>query len=139
MALKIVGSNPIIHPRKTGDIFGYLLFLYGFGKIMGFERRIRKHASGMFSRRGRIHGKSMASRKGVSAAFHLSVHPSAGLCILSTYDTFVRKRTDIHSDVCSFYLMMGFEELNATVRWTVAGRAGPRPLLTIPPTGRNRQ
>ena len=26
MALKVVGSTPIIHPIKTGDIFGYLLF-----------------------------------------------------------------------------------------------------------------
>ena len=110
-----------------------------FWFVSGFERPLRKHAGGMFLGRGRIHGKSMASRKGVSAAFHLSVHPSAGLCILSTYDTFARNRTDIHSDVCSFYLMMGFEELNATVRWSVVGRAGPRPLLPIPPTGRNWQ
>ena len=27
----VVGSSPITHPIKTGDIFGYLLFLYGFG------------------------------------------------------------------------------------------------------------
>lgn len=30
MALKTVGSSPIIHPIKTGDIFGYLLFLPAF-------------------------------------------------------------------------------------------------------------
>jgi hypothetical protein len=58
----------------------------------------------MFLGRGRIHGKPMASRKGVSAAFHLSVHPSAGLFIVSTYDTFARKRRDILSDVSSFFL-----------------------------------
>jgi len=54
VALKVVGSTPIIHPIKTGDIFGYLLFLYGIWGMMGVERRIRKHAGGMFSRRGRL-------------------------------------------------------------------------------------
>jgi hypothetical protein len=32
-----------------------------FSAIMGFERRIRKHADGMFSRRGRIPGNPYAS------------------------------------------------------------------------------
>ena len=32
---------------------GFFLF-YGYLWVMGFERRIRKHAGGMFSRRGRI-------------------------------------------------------------------------------------
>ena len=30
VALKIVGSSPIIHPIKTGGIFGYLLFFIWF-------------------------------------------------------------------------------------------------------------
>ena len=69
MALKVVGSNPIIHPIKTGDIFGYLLFLYGLGNIMGFERPLRKQSGGLFLGRGRIHGTQAAvpkSRRQVS-------------------------------------------------------------------------
>ena len=54
MALKIVGSSPIIHPIKTGDIFGYLLFLYGIWWIMGLERPKRKQSGGLFSGRGRV-------------------------------------------------------------------------------------
>ena len=54
VALKIVGSSPIIHPRKTGDIFGYLLFLYGFWRIMRLERSLRKQSGGLFSDCGRV-------------------------------------------------------------------------------------
>ncbi len=32
-----VGSIPITHPIKTGDIFGYLLFFYDL-ETMGIER-----------------------------------------------------------------------------------------------------
>ena len=31
----VVGSSPITHPRITGDIFGYLLFLYWNGTPKG--------------------------------------------------------------------------------------------------------
>ena len=51
MALKIVGSSPIIHPIKQTHPIGMPLF---YGMDIGLERRKRKHASGMFSRRGRV-------------------------------------------------------------------------------------
>ena len=51
MALKIVGSSPIIHPIKQRHPIGMPLF---YGMDIGLERRKRKHASGMFSRRGRV-------------------------------------------------------------------------------------
>jgi len=54
VALKVVGSTPIIHPIKTGDIFGYLLFLYGIWGMMGIERAKRKQSGGLFSARGRL-------------------------------------------------------------------------------------
>ena len=46
-------------PHKTGDIFGYLLFLYGIWWMVGVERPVRpkggqKHAGGMFLGRGRL-------------------------------------------------------------------------------------
>ena len=61
VALKIVGSSPIIHPIKTGDIFGYLLFLYGIWGMMGVERAKRKQSGGLFSARGRVPALSDAS------------------------------------------------------------------------------
>ena len=51
VALKIVGSSPIIHPIKQRHPIGMPLF---YGMDIGLERRKRKHASGMFSRRGRV-------------------------------------------------------------------------------------
>ena len=54
MALKIVGSSPIVHPIKTGDIFGYLLFLYGIWWMMGLERPLKKQSGGLFLGRGRV-------------------------------------------------------------------------------------
>ena len=50
----VVGSSPITHPIKRKDTFWYPFFLYGIWRVMGLERRIRKHAGGMFSRRGRV-------------------------------------------------------------------------------------
>ena len=63
MALKVVGSNPIIHPRNKNQGF-CLGFLFSGNKwIMGFERPLRKVSGGHFSGRGRIHGKPTALRK----------------------------------------------------------------------------
>ena len=41
----VVGSSPITHPIKTGDIFGYLLFLYGTCWIMGLAYLYHKKKS----------------------------------------------------------------------------------------------
>ncbi len=65
-------TTPIIHPIKTGDIFGYLLFLYGFWRMMGVERRIRKHAGGERTerRRGRMkRGERVAAVSKKQACF----------------------------------------------------------------------
>ena len=53
----------------------------------------------------------MASRKGVSAAFHLSVHPSAGLCIVSTYVTFAIKE-QIPLGICSFLSVIQYQAIH---------------------------
>jgi len=60
---KELAPNPIIHPRKTGGIFGYLLFLYGFRRIMGLERPLRKQSGGLFSVVGESHGTQAAALK----------------------------------------------------------------------------
>ena len=72
MALKIVGSSPIIHPIKNR---GYHSVSSIFYDLMGLERRIRKYAGGIFSRRGRA----------PNAQAFLSVHFIEG-GILSFYD-----------------------------------------------------
>ena len=65
MALKIVGSSPIVHPIKTGDIFGYLLFLYGFCRMMGVERPLKKQSGGLFLGRERVPLSPDASQRDV--------------------------------------------------------------------------
>ena len=66
MALKVVGSNPIIHPIKKDTQPG--VFFYGMG--MGFERPppvrtlVEKVSGGHFLGRGRIHGTQTAATKG---------------------------------------------------------------------------
>ena len=47
MALKVVGSNPIIHPRKRTDTFRYLSFLFREG--MGFENKIQMSGGHLFA------------------------------------------------------------------------------------------
>ena len=47
MALKVVGSNPIIHPIKRTDTFGYLFFL--FQVVMGFENKIQMSGGHLFA------------------------------------------------------------------------------------------
>ena len=65
MALKIVGSSPIIHPRKREDTLRYPLFFW----IMGLERLapvrtlVQKQSGGLFLGRGRVHGFQNAVRK----------------------------------------------------------------------------
>ena len=60
MALKIVGSSPIIHPIKKDRCKCIGLSLWGG---LGLERALRKHAGGMFLARGRVPGFPNAVRK----------------------------------------------------------------------------
>ena len=57
VALKIVGSSPIIHPIKSTA--NAVLFLMGW--IMGLERPLKKQSGGLFLGRGRVPQLSDAS------------------------------------------------------------------------------
>ena len=105
MALKVVGSNPIIHPIKTtGTLWVPVIFMDN-----GIRKAVKKTCRWHVFRPWENPWKADGTPQGVLAAFHLSVHPSAGLCIVSTYDTFARKER--HPFGCLFFLgwIMGFE------------------------------
>ena len=57
---------------------------------------------------------------GMLAVFHFLVYFRTRLCIVSTYSNFAIKNKDTQTGILIFYMMMGFEQSNATVRWTVA-------------------
>ena len=52
MALKVVGSNPIIHPIKRTDTFKVSVFLF---VMVGFERPLSKQSAGLFVGRYAFH------------------------------------------------------------------------------------
>ena len=63
MALKVVGSNPIIHPIKNAEAKASVFFM----AIMGFERPLRKQSGGLFLGRGRIPVQLTASGQDVGS------------------------------------------------------------------------
>ena len=70
MALKVVGSNPIIHPRKKNRSkwIGSFFCDNGIRKSDPTAGRVKKCPGDTFLARGRVPGVPNASRRGVGGA-----------------------------------------------------------------------
>ena len=95
MALKIVGSSPIIHPIKQRHPIGMPLF---YGMDTGLERALRKQSGGLFLARGRVLRPARRSPVDceLSGGFCLIRHPY-GMPLFYGMDTELERRKRKHA------------------------------------------